>query len=85
MCGVIDSKGQQWERCRRRAKTYAQLLQEAFSDKPTYVKPVGKDATGLIYTSALHSAGHINLVDVRDDVYQEEEAQAARDAAKEQQ
>ena len=53
--------------------------------KPAYVKPEGHNATGLIYTPALHAAGHINLENVRDDVYQEEEAQAARDAAKEQQ
>jgi len=49
-----------------------------------YVKPEQHDATGLIYTPALHAAGHINLENVRDDVYQEEQQQAARDAAKEQ-
>jgi len=50
----------------------------------SYVKPAAHDATGLIYTPALHSTVSIDLEHVRDDVFQEEEAQAARDAAKEQ-
>ena len=52
--------------------------------KLVYVKPTQHDATGLIYTPALHSAIPLDLETLRDDVHQEEQAQAARDAAKEQ-
>jgi hypothetical protein len=49
-----------------------------------YVKPTAHDATGLIYTPLLKTTMHIDLERVRDDVHQEEEDQAARDAEKEQ-
>ena len=53
--------------------------------KLVYVKPVAHDATGLVNTNYLRRYNmSVNLETLRDDVYQDEEAQAARDAAKEQ-